>query len=84
MGMLEIGVGRNANSSFRAWSTLALFDYVQDNNAMSAEIEPDPSAGEDQNEIGSTKESVRTELQKLLQRAYVENWKARVDEKEPH
>jgi len=70
---VEVSIPPGRNSCFRAWSTLALFDYLHDENLGSAQNAADPSRKKDQGQAGS--QSTRAELQRLLQRAYVESWK---------
>ena len=71
-GTLEVTAPQDTNPSFRAWSTLALLDYVQNETPLGTESEPDPSIEENRSEIDRRKETVRVELQELLRRAYAE------------
>ena len=73
MTTLEVSVPPEMNSCFKAWSTLALFDYLHDENLGNPQNEADTSTKKDQGKAGT--QSTRAELQRLLQRAYVESWK---------
>lgn len=73
LATLEVSIFPEMNSCFRAWSTLALFDYLQDENFGNRQNDIDPSTKKDPGETAS--ESTRAELQRLLQRAYLESWK---------
>ena len=73
LATLEVSVLPETNSCFRAWSTLALFDYLQDENLGNPQNDADPSTKKDEGQTRT--ESIRAELQRLLQRAYVESWK---------
>ena len=78
LATLEITTHPEANSCFRAWSTFALFDYFHDESPLSSHGQPDTSQ---EDEIEMATESTRTELQRLLQRAYLESWKIARDTK---
>lgn len=73
---LEVRANQGTNPCFRAWSTLALFDYFQNGIPLRVERESDPSTEGEQSQIDKSKEAVRTELQDLLRRAYRESSKA--------
>ena len=75
-GTLEVSAPQDTNASFRAWSTLALLDYVQNETPLSTDSDPDPSTEGNRSQIDQRKEVVRVELQELLRRAYAESWKA--------
>jgi len=76
-GTLEVTAPQDTNPSFRAWSTLVLLDYVQNETPLRTDSDPDPSAEGNRSQIDQRKEVVRVELQELLRRAYAESWKAR-------
>jgi len=77
-GALEVSTHHGTNPCFKAWSTLALFDYFQNGTSVSTEREPDSSGDSNQGKIDQGKEAVRAELQELLRRVYTESWKARI------
>lgn len=81
-GTLEVIAPQDTNPSFRAWSTLALLGYVQNETPLGTESEPDPSIEKNRSEIDRRKETVRVELQELLRRAYAESWKIPVGKKQ--
>jgi len=81
-GTLEVTAPQDTNPSFRAWSTLALLDYVRNETPLGTHSDPDPSAEGNRSQIDQRKEVVRVELQELLRRIYAESWKTRAGNRE--
>ena len=81
-GTLEVSVRQDTSPCFKAWSTLALFDYFQNETPLSAKNEPDPCARGNQSQTEQSTEAVRAELQELLRRVYAESWRVRAGKRE--
>lgn len=76
LGTFQVSV--RPTPCFRAWSTLALVDYLQSDVALNKN-EPEADPSEDSTLDRSDIENVRGELQELLRRAYAHSWKSKRD-----
>jgi len=79
---LEVRVRQDTSPCFRAWSTLALFDYFQNETPLSTKNERDPCARGNRSQTEQSTEAIRAELQELLRSAYAESWKVRAGRRE--
>ena len=77
LGTLQVSVHPDSNPCFSAWSTLALFDYLQSDIPLNKSKLPlnqrdqtEPDHFENRTLDQTDGESVRAELQELLRRAY--------------
>ena len=75
--LLEVTVERRWIPCFSALSTLSLFDYVQNEISLSAQHLSDDCTECEHDQAGEDEDSVRSDLQELLRRAYAENGKRR-------
>ena len=75
LGTLQISV--RTTPCFRAWSTLALVDYLQSDVSLNRNEPPEADPSEDSTLDRIDSETVRGELQELLRRAYAHSWKSK-------